>query len=373
MAPGFTISGQCHGIALPQGNWTTPALLLATMGGGICGGPKMTFRLASCVALMLLSRIAVADEPTAAREAIDRGLAFVEQDAVKWRKERTCATCHHGAMTVWAMSEAKRQGIDVKPETFADVVAWTKERLKDIDKPRDTRLGWSMVNSPALNLAAMAEAIPQQDALSAEELRKIAGHLVRHQEAEGQWAWSAAPVANRPPPFFESDEVATVLGLIDMRPHLPAAPQEKSEFRDSYSKAGAWLAKATPTETTQSLAYRLFRDVQLKKSAEDLQPQVDRLLARQNQDGGWGQLKDAASDAYATGQALYFLRIAGVPGDREPIQRGVKFLVSTQKEDGSWPMVRRGHEGVTPGPFIIPITYFGSAWGTMGLLRATGK
>ena len=55
------------------------------------------------------------------------------------------------------------------------------------------------------------------------------------------------------------------------------------------------------------------------------------------------------------------------------MKRGVAFLVETQKEDGSWPMKRRGHPGVTPGDIIVPITYFGSAWATLGLLRAVPR
>ena len=335
----------------------------------------MNHRIAACVltcfACVWCSESANSDEPMSAKRAIQRGLVFLEQDVAKWRKERTCATCHHGTMTVWAFSEAKSQGYDIKPEVFADVLAWTKQRLANIDKPRDTRPGWSMVNSPALNLAVMAQAIPKQAALSPDELKQIAGHLLRHQEADGSWAWSSAPAANRPPPFFESDEVATLLGRIALRPHLPADPQEKSEIRESYDKATTWLAKTEPTQTTQSLAYLLFQDVVARKKPEELQPQIDALLKRQNADGGWGQVKDAASDAYGTGQALYFLTIAGVAQDRPEIKRGVEFLLSTQQEDGSWPMTRRGHAGVTPGPFVVPIIYFGSAWGTLGLMRAT--
>ena len=141
-----------------------------------------------------------APTPQQTRKAVERGLKFLQDDAVKWRTERKCATCHHGTMTVWALSEAKSQGYTVPAETLADTVKWTKERLTNLDKPRDTRPGWSMVNSPALNLAVMAQAVPGQDALSADELKRIAGHLVRHQEADGSWAWSIAPNKNRPPP-----------------------------------------------------------------------------------------------------------------------------------------------------------------------------
>jgi hypothetical protein len=306
-------------------------------------------------------------------QAIDRGLDFLIKDAQKWRDEKQCSTCHHGTMTVWALCEAKSQGFAVKDKTLNDMVKWTKERLKDIDKPRDTRPGWSMVNSPALYLSVMAQAVPKQEALSADELQRIAGHLVRHQEKDGSWAWSSAPPGNRPPPFFESDELATLLALTDLSPHMPADNKEKSDIRDSREKGLSWLAKEKHSETTQSLAIRLFTDVRGGKSSKELQPQIDDLLARQNKDGGWGQVKERESDAFGTGQVLYFLTIAGVKSDRPEIKRGVEFLVSTQKHDGSWSMKRRGHPGVTPGANIWPITYFGSAWGTMGLLRATAK
>ena len=91
----------------------------------------------------------------------------------------------------------KRQGFSVEEAALTDLAKWTKERLKDIAKPRDTRPGWNMVNSPSVYLAVMAQAVPSQSALTAAELKQIAGHLLRHQEADGSWAWSLAPAENR--------------------------------------------------------------------------------------------------------------------------------------------------------------------------------
>jgi hypothetical protein len=76
-----------------------------------------------------------------ARQSIERGLAFLEKDAVAWRKEHQCATCHHGTMTVWALGEAKSRGYAVDAETLADMTEWTKERMQGLEKPRDTRRG----------------------------------------------------------------------------------------------------------------------------------------------------------------------------------------------------------------------------------------
>jgi hypothetical protein len=198
-----------------------------------------------------------------------------------------------------------------------------KERLKDIDKLRNTRPGWSMVNSPALNLAVMAQCVPGQTALSADDLKRIAGHLLWHQEADGSWSWSSVPAANRPPPYFESDEIATLLAAMALDPHMPADPQAKSATRDARAKAATWLGDHKPTDTTQAAAYRLLAKVRAGTPAKALQPEIDHFLDRQQKDSGWSQVPDRPSDAYATGQALYMLSLAGVKPDHATIQRGV--------------------------------------------------
>src|SRR5438034_7426608 len=42
-------------------------------------------------------------------------------------------------------------------------------------------------------------------------------------------------------------------------------------------------------------------------------------------------------------RAVALLSLAGVKNDRAEIRRAVAFLVNSQKDDGSWPMSRRGH------------------------------
>jgi hypothetical protein len=350
---------------------------------------RTRFRMPS--AMTLLSLLAAASSPTLddepankavgqtappapkAQKAILRGLAFLQADVAKWRKERTCATCHHGTMTVWALTEAKSQGFPVDPETLSDVTLWTKQRLESIDQPRDTRPGWSMVSTPAVFLALMSLAVPTQDAISRAELGRIAGHLLRHQEADGSWAWSSAPPKNRPPPVFESDEVVTLMAFLALGPHVPADTGEPAPARAASAHAAVWLEQHKPGESTQARALQLFRDIRAGKPARELERAIARVLVMQHGDSGWGQERDLPSDAFATGQALYFLSLAGVSSDRAEIQRAVTLLTSSQKPDGSWPMTSRAHPGATPMTNPVPITYFGSAWATLGLLRSFPK
>jgi hypothetical protein len=296
------------------------------------------------------------------RKAIARGLTFLEKDAVKWRKERDCATCHHGTMTVWALSEAKNQGYDVDAQFLADMTQWTKNRFvpRLSDPP-----GPGVVSIPLIYLGMMSQNLP---VLSRDEINWIARLHARRQAEDG--AWESPPPKNGPPPTWESRETVALLSLLAWESYVPADPKEAAAARASRDKAETWLSKTKSTDTTQALTLRLLLDARRRAAEKQLQPAIDRLLKRQNADGGWSQTKDLPSDAYATGQALYVLSFADVKNDRPEIQSAVSFLAARQSEDGSWPMTSRGHPGVKPFTNPVPITYFGAAWATLGLARS---
>ncbi len=308
--------------------------------------------------------------PQKTQQTIERALDFMVKDAAKWRQERACATCHHGTLTVWALNEAKSHGYRVNAETLADVTQWTKDLfIPKISKPRDPRPGWRLVSTPGIYLSLMSYTLP---VLSRDEINRVAIHFARHLAEDG--SWEMPPPANGAPPIWESQETVALWALLAWETYVPADPAEAAAARASREKAMAWLNSVKPSETPQALALRLLLDVRTGKSAEQLQPGIDKLLSRQNMDGGWSQTADSPSDAYATGQSLWALSFAGLKSDRPEIGRAVAFLVSTQREDGSWPMTSRNHPGVvsTRNPIRnpMPITYFGSAWATIGLVRS---
>jgi hypothetical protein len=329
---------------------------------------------------MFFTLPAVADDLVASETAdstqfaIERALSFIDSDTVTWRTDNECATCHHGTMTVWVHAEAISQGYSLDEAVVSDTLTWTKTRfLEKVDQPRDERPGWSMVSTPNIYLATMARCIPDQSALSQDEMRRIGGHFLRHQEEDGSWAWSSAPAQNRPPPVFESDEVATLLTSMALEPQLAWDGVDAAAITASLDKSAAWLAQTSPNDTTQADLLRLMRVVWSGAPADEIDAAVNHIISLQHEDGGWGQIPGASSDAYATGQALYFLSLAGVPSNAEEIHDAVAFLIATQNENGSWPMTSRSHPDATPYTNPVPITYFGSAWGTLGLLRAAGS
>jgi hypothetical protein len=61
------------------------------------------------------------------------------------------------------------------------------------------------------------------------------------------------------------------------------------------------------------------------------------LIALQRPDGGWAPNRSLESDAFATGETLWALRESGVLTAANPVyRRGVRYLLATRFEDGSW-------------------------------------
>src|SRR5262249_28076647 len=82
-------------------------------------------------------------------------------------------------------------------------------------------------------------------------------------------------------------------------------------------------------------SFKLLALVWSKASSQEIAREAARLRALQRADGAWAQMPTMATDAYATGQALYALSVAGEPVKGQIYQKGVAYLLRTQLEDGS--------------------------------------
>ena len=80
-------------------------------------------------------------------------------------------------------------------------------------------------------------------------------------------------------------------------------------------------------------------------TSESVRRAVNWILAHQNEDGGWGETCGSYADPSLAGQgpstasqtawALLALLSAG-EGNGSPVQRGLQYLVDTQRDDGAW-------------------------------------
>lgn len=136
------------------------------------------------------------------------------------------------------------------------------------------------------------------------------------------------------PPIEEGDIARTAMALRSIQ--LYGAPGRKAEFQIRIGKAGKWLLAAKP-RTAEDRNMRLLGLSWAGARPQLLHELAMPLLASQHADGGWGQNPNLPSDAYATGQTLYALyHAADVSISDAAFERGLRYLLATQFEDGSW-------------------------------------
>jgi hypothetical protein len=319
--------------------------------------------LAALPALIATPALA-ADPPRDARPAIEAGLQFLADEAVSWKAERKCASCHHVPMTLWALGEAKARGYPVADKAVAELTAWVaaKDDPAKIN-PKQKERAQVTVNQGALHHALGLEAGGASDAAAKDALKTFLDAVLADQDKDGAWRlqiiWE--PIGSTP-------DVVTALALLALT--AKNAPDLGLAGKTALRNGLTWLDAQKASESTQGVALRLILAKRLDRPAADRRAMADDLLGRQKGDGGWPSAKDLKSDAYSTGQALYALAEAGRPADDPAVAAGVGFLLKTQDTDGSWEMKSRpGGPGGKAAKELAPIGHAGTAWAVLGLVR----
>src|SRR5438067_8564796 len=321
-----------------------------------------TSSLAWGVLGLCLSRPALAGEPTSipratapqVQQTVDRAIQYLQSESAAWLNTRKCAACHHVPMPLWALGEADRRGYAIDKKFVADTtesLLGSKDKLMaskifpDPAAPPDPRPQGRGLNMGLPFLAVAAQSLPSLKEGQKQSLKLIAEEIVKKQRADGSWEFFATL---RRPPINESQ--TTDAAWIIMALQGETGPDAPESQRAALSRAIAWLDAAKPSDIHQDKALKVLMGARSAKPRETMQPTIDELLALQRADGGWSQtVPELKSDAFATGQTLYALSLAGFTAERPEIRRGIDFLVATQKPDGSWPMTSRATPNGSPG------------------------
>ncbi|HEX5106373.1 MAG TPA: prenyltransferase/squalene oxidase repeat-containing protein, partial [Pirellulaceae bacterium] len=163
----------------------------------------------------------------------------------------------------------------------------------------------------------------------------VVEYLIKYQADRGHWRTSS----NRPPseasPFTTSYVALRGLTAFGSEEQQERIAARRDQLRE-------WLVK-TPANDNEDRVFRLLALKAVEAEATEIESAVKELLAKQREDGGWSQLDSGEpetatqSDAYATGSALVALHQAGDLCTDDPAwQRGLRYLLKTQKDDGSW-------------------------------------
>ncbi|MCA9128733.1 MAG: terpene cyclase/mutase family protein [Planctomycetales bacterium] len=308
-----------------------------------------------------------AAEPDASRIrlAVERSLSLLERTSATTAEMRTCFTCHGQAHPVFAMVEAKRRGIHINPENLERQVEHTYSHLsRGKDQYEAGKGQGGQVDTAGYALWTLEDGDRDPD----EVTDAVVDYLLKKQDSMGNWARTS----NRPP-TEASSFTSTYLALRALSAFGRETHQARIE--DASSRAGQWLAGSSPLDTEDSVFQLLSFDYVNVQHDVPVEA-IEALIQQQRSDGGWAQLASMESDAYATATVLYALHRSGIPTGDDAWTRGLKYLLETQQQDGSWHVATRSKpfqkyfESGFPHGADQFISTSATAWATLALLFA---
>ena len=305
-----------------------------------------------------------------ARTAVDQAVPLLQETAIVSKKsyvnhasKQDCTSCHQQYLPLAAVGAAKKMNAKVDASSQQELIAMVLGgELKNHEADWLPVFHPDPVFTKGYALFGCANAGVPADEFTDSAVH----HLAAIQGRDGNW------FNNLPRPPLQSDDIgATALAIHALQKY--PLPGRKAEFAKRVERARRWLANAKP-ENNEGRIYQLLGLAWAGESAAKLQPLAKALIAKQRTDGGWSQLPALDSDAYATGQAVYALRVAGSLSNSDPaVDRGRRYLLDTQLADGTWYVRRRAFpfqptmESGFPHGKDSWISASGTSWAVMAL------
>jgi N-acyl-D-amino-acid deacylase len=268
---------------------------------------------------------------SAIRDAIGKTIPLLEKGSAGSAEQRTCFTCHNQAVPVIAIIEARDRGFEIDEENLQRQLKHTTAHLTRGKKGylAGKRQGGGVVTAGyALWTLEAGEHKP------GELTAAVTGFLLDYQKKADHWSQGG----NRPP-SSGSHFTATYLALRGLE--YFGTEEQAAKIEERKKTVGKWLHETTPSDT-EDRVFRLRSLGYVDADEKTIQQAVTELIEQQRDDGGWAQLADSNSDAYATATTLVaLLRDGNLNADHPTVQRGIGYLLDTQQEDGSWHVVTR--------------------------------
>ncbi|MCA9006642.1 MAG: terpene cyclase/mutase family protein [Planctomycetaceae bacterium] len=310
--------------------------------------------------LLTLSIGALPDaQPTTVqiRETVQRGIPYIEEKGLWWIEEKKCVTCHRVGNMVWSLQAAKQRGFTVS-DRLPEWRQWSIDKsLANNDKGKITGLG----NKEGVAQLLLSPDPDEKNPALKETRNKLAAILLEEQRSDGSWkAGGQLPFQKRP--AAETDAVSTMWLTLAL---LAEGKNEAST--PAITRAMKYIAASSPGKSVEWYAVRLLLAVQSGET-EVRDQLVKQLRSQQHPDGGWGWMIADDSDALGTGLALYALLPAGVDRNDPAVKGAQQFLVSTQRDDGSWPV--RGTKEKKKKSVQETAVYWGTTWAVLGLVES---
>lgn len=302
--------------------------------------------------------------PLAIRAAIRKAIPLLENGARESARQRQCFTCHNQAVPVLTLAEARRRGFRIDEKNFEAQLKHTVAHLKRGQKNYVKGRGQGgKVLTAGYALWTLAAAGHKSDETTA----AVSTFLLGYQKNASHWSHRG-----KRPPSSGSDFTATYVALRGLADY--GTENQQLQISTRHRAIASWLAAENPTDT-EDRVFRLLSLHLINADEAALRHAADALKSDQREDGGWAQMAELSSDAYATGTALTaLLRTESSASDDPVVQSGISYLLSSQLPDGSWHVTTRAEpfQEYYESGFLHDedqfISITASGWSTLALL-----
>lgn len=289
----------------------------------------VSFVLATLAVGSLLTRCAGAEDALIS-DTIARGIAATQRAAARYPEYRECFSCHHQTLPMLAQRAAQLRSVSIDQEQFAAQLKFTEKSFsKRVERLREG----TGIGGEAMTVVYALWAFAVADSPANETSTAMVDYLLKSKLPAGDWVGQSVR-----PPLEESRAMCTTLAIYGLQRYKTDEHAERAT--SAIEKAKALLA-ACDLVSQEDANAKLWGLHLLGAADTEIAAARAEVLKRQRDDGGWSQLAEMASDAYATGQALWILHTTGLPSTEATYLRGVQWLVKHQRPDGNWHVVTR--------------------------------
>ncbi len=321
---------------------------------------------------------ALADDNKEDAARVQRAITYLDARQDAWSQfqgaqrgegtDRTsCVSCHTGISYALARPALRTFVASPVPaeqeERMIAAVSLRVEHWAELDSPRyrlmydgnDRKKVESRGTEPVLNALILARADAARGrtapaAITNRAIQQMWEAQTTEGSSAGSWTWLNFGLEP-----WEADG-SRAFGAALAAIAVGSAPGYLDQTLDERASRGLrslrdYLRRRFPEENLYNRLWILESSLKFEGllSTEQKQDVVDQLLAVRRDDGGWslaalgayqrvdGTAQTRETDGYATGLALHVLLRAGTPTDRPEIARGLDWLRTHQRDDGSWP------------------------------------
>lgn len=264
------------------------------------------------------------------RDSVQRGLRIVQKAATQYPLHRDCFSCHHQTLPMLAMVKARAHGVAIEEGLIQEQAEFSADSFRE--KAQEMRQGKG-VGGAAMTVGYGLWSLSLADWPRDDVAGSMVSYLLKTQKQDGHWG-----TAGRRPPLEESAITCTTLAVEGLGRY--GERDQKDTVNEAIEKAQDWLSKAE-VKNQEDRNARLRGLLRLKADPTLIDQATIQVLNVQRDDGGWPARDDMASDAYATGQTLVGLEEAGFDVASKAYQRGLRYLLDSQGDDGSWKVETR--------------------------------